>query len=176
MPESYKNLLQIYINAIKAGGKLIKHDCRKRLPIDDNTVDHILCSHFLEHVFPDEADCILYDFWRVLKNNGTLHIIVPDIYHQAKNYIASYGNNGSEADNFIKSTLLTRESRGSLKYRIMELIGSFGLQHRWMYDKYSMSLKLQKIGFVVHDSMIYHPTYDYYIDDEASVHIVVKKP
>ena len=31
-------------------GHMIQHDCRKKLPFADSSVDHILCSHFLEHV------------------------------------------------------------------------------------------------------------------------------
>ena len=39
------------------------HDCRQRLPFANESVDHILCSHFLEHVYPDEASQILADFY-----------------------------------------------------------------------------------------------------------------
>jgi predicted SAM-dependent methyltransferase len=97
-----------------------QHDFRRRLPFCDNSVYHILCSHFLEHVIRDECSEILLDFNRVLKRGGKLHVIVPDIVIQVQKYLSRRiaGEKGA-ADAFIKEILLTTESRGSLKYRVL---------------------------------------------------------
>lgn len=48
--------------AAKQKTVMLKHDCRKKLPVPVISVDHILCSHFLEHVFPEEMELILSVF------------------------------------------------------------------------------------------------------------------
>ena len=60
LPKRYHALLTSYHEADKKA-VLEKHDCRKTLKYGNNTVDHILCSHFLEHVFPEDCNNILND-------------------------------------------------------------------------------------------------------------------
>lgn len=129
---------------------LIGHDCRKPLFFPHNSVDHILCSHFLEHVFPEEMECIIRDFYRVLKVGGTLHIIVPNLETLARQYLLNRSKGQLDAaDEFITATLLSRTTRGSLKFRLLEFLGGFGLQHHWMYDESSMTGKLRSMGFSI---------------------------
>lgn len=47
-------------------------------PTDDNTVDHIIASHVLEHI-PAGADrlTVFNEAWRVLKPGGTFEILLP---------------------------------------------------------------------------------------------------
>lgn len=173
LPRKYHALIEQY-RAAGAKARLLKHDCRKPLPVASGTVDHILCSHFLEHVYPTEADAILRDFLRALKDGGTLHVIVPDLKDQVMQYLrhAEQGLS-TAADEFIKETLLARESTGTLKYRLLEFSGGFGLQHRWMYDHSSMESKLKHAGFQVLDTND-TPSKEYRLND-GSVHIVVQK-
>ena len=112
---------------------LIRHDCRKRLMFHDAAVDHILCSHFLDYVFPDEMENILKDFFRVLKIGATLHIVLPDLRVMAERYLQRAENAEADAaDWFLNITILGRQSRGSSIYRLIEYFGFCGLQHRWM--------------------------------------------
>jgi ubiquinone/menaquinone biosynthesis C-methylase UbiE len=76
-PGRNRNMLDNYLKGQKTA-PYFKHNCRKKPPITDNTADPVLCSHFLEHVCPVEADEVLADFLRVLKPGGTAHIIVQD--------------------------------------------------------------------------------------------------
>jgi predicted SAM-dependent methyltransferase len=152
----------------------IKHNCRKPLPFPSDSVDHILSSHFLEHVFPSEAEKIIKDFHRVLKKGGTIHIIVPDIEFIVKEYLEAKDNGIQDAaDKFIKRTILSRETRGSFKYRIVEFLGNLGLQHHWMYDKSSIILRLKKLDFKI---LEYYssPSSNYRVGDN-SVHLLVRK-
>lgn len=172
-PGKYHALIEQY-RAAGAKATLVKHDCRKSLPVVIGSVDHILCSHFLEHVYPIEADDILRDFHRALKDDGTLHVIVPDLMNQILQYLRHTERGmAAAADEFIKETLLAREFKGTLKYRLLEFSGGFGLQHRWMYDRPSMESKLKYAGFeilAVNDT----PSKNYRLND-GSVHIVAKK-
>lgn len=59
----------------------------RRLPYDDNSFDHVLCTEVLEHV-PDPA-IFLLDLKRVLRQGGTLILTVPwsaRIHHLPHDY------------------------------------------------------------------------------------------
>lgn len=142
---THRALFEEYRAAV-AGNTYRVHNCIKKLPYAAGSVDHILCSHFLEHVFRDQALAILGDFRRVLRpGQGTLHLIVPDIRSRAAQYIQS--SEPLAADEFVDSTILSSPQRPSLRYRLMEINGSFGLGHRWMYDTHSLSHLVEEAGF-----------------------------
>jgi predicted SAM-dependent methyltransferase len=173
VPRKYWDYFEKYCEA-RSRTLLVKRDCRKPLFFPDNSVDHILCSHFLEHVFPFEMEKIVRDYYRALKPGGTVHLIVPDLHKHVERYLKKRAEGiPGAADEFVKETLLSRESRGSFKYRIMEFIGAFGLQHRWMYDQNSLSQKLIDNGFQILEKNE-TPSQDYRLND-GSVHIVARK-
>lgn len=173
VPRKYWEAIDSY-DAARNKALLLKHDCRKPLFFPDNSVDHILCSHFLEHVFPAEAKMILIDFYRILRPNATLHVIVPDLELCAEEYLTgTSAGDPFAADKFVVGTLLSREERGSLIYRLLEFFGGFGLQHRWMYDYSSLSNKLTAAGFKVVDEND-SPSRGYRMGD-GSVHVFARK-
>ena len=61
-------------------GAEIKHDLNssKPIPVKDNSVDSIFCSHTLEHIEPERITPLLRDFYRILKPGGVCRIVVPD--------------------------------------------------------------------------------------------------
>lgn len=84
-------------------------DVRKGIPWEDNSVDIIRASHFLEHLTPEEAVSVLNEMWRVLKPEGTLHAIVPSALH-SKSYVLPHRSFWTE-DTFRD---LAREDRGNV--------------------------------------------------------------
>ncbi|WP_170162436.1 class I SAM-dependent methyltransferase [Methylocystis hirsuta] len=173
LPAKYHQNLDDYRKARRTA-LMVQHDCRKALPLPDSSVDHVLCSHFLEHVYPGEADLILRDFHRVLKRGGTIQIIVPDLEVQADDYCRrKEQGDPAAADEFVKATLLTTEARGTVKFRIMNALGAFGLQHCWMYDYASMSARIANAGFEILDEND-TPSRNFRAGDD-SVHIVARK-
>ena len=174
MPKKYLPWLQSYYEANQKA-VLLKHDCRKPLPFAAQSADHILCSHFLEHVFPEDCKNILNDFMKVLKSGGTLHIILPDIEDQINKYLRNKKNNVPDAaDKFIEESLLSKKSKGTLKYRLLEFSGGFGFQHRWMYDHASISKILTDTGFEIIEKTEALPSYTFRLNDD-SVHVVCRK-
>lgn len=173
IPKKYDKLADSYIQASNKA-LLIKHDCKKALFFPDNSVDHILCSHFLEHIYPADATFVMNDFKRVLKPGGTLHVIVPDLNKNIKDYIkAKEAGKPEAADEFIVHTLLSKRDKGSFKYRVMEFHGGFGLQHRWMYDHESMSKKVKETGFAIVEGN--NTPSRHFRENDDSVHIVAVK-
>jgi hypothetical protein len=52
-------------------------DLTQKWPIDDDVVDEIYSSHFLEHLHPFERVHVVNEAWRVLKDAGKMTLIVP---------------------------------------------------------------------------------------------------
>lgn len=50
----------------------------KELPWGPDSVDAIYASHLLEHFARHEIEAVLREWARVLKKEGTIHILVPD--------------------------------------------------------------------------------------------------
>lgn len=172
VPRRYRSVFDDYRAAkAKPNATLLRRDCRRPLPFPDGSVDHILCSHFLEHIFREEAVAALKDFRRALKPGGTAHIIVPDLRVMVDDYLRkSAAGEAGAADWFVGYTLLSLPKKGTFKYRIMEFGGGFGLQHRWMYDPPSMTLAMKEAGFaLVEGNDTPSRTYR---ENDGSVHLV----
>lgn len=170
LPSKYRPLVRTYRD-IRKQTHLVRHDCRKPLPLPTGSADHILCSHFLEHVHPDEAVTILRDFGRVLKPGGTLHVIVPDLSLQVAAYLRDRQLGiPTAADELVRKTLLSTPTRGSKIFRILEAMGQFGLTHRWMYDDASMAQMMEGAGFVVECDLA-TPSDHVRAEDGISVHV-----
>lgn len=61
------------------GLKCLKADLNLRLPIEDNSVDIIICQEGIEHI-PDQLH-VFQEFGRVLKQHGKLILTTPNISH-----------------------------------------------------------------------------------------------
>jgi SAM-dependent methyltransferase len=62
--------------------KPIRHDVRKPLPFEDDSVDEIYTSHLLEHLTYADGLRFLEELRRVIKPDGIIRIVSPD-YHMA---------------------------------------------------------------------------------------------
>lgn len=66
-------------NAWSRNNNFINCDLKNGLPFKDNSIDVVYSSHCLEHFTYDEAVFIISEFYRVLKPNGIMQIVVPDL-------------------------------------------------------------------------------------------------
>lgn len=204
---------------------VISHNLLASLPFDDGEVDVIYNSHFLEHFSLVDAKCILSECYRILKDNGAIRIVVPDLENVCREYLYLLDNIDSHdnskkyewliielLDQFIRNDhggmmkqycKATLESKDELminyihertgetlvvkqntkkKKKILEKIDQIniakfkrklvdlyidfvkqllpayyrkymidntvmGEKHKWMYDKHSLHLLLEEIGF-----------------------------
>lgn len=170
IPRRYHPQFEQY-KAARRKAILLQRDCRKPLPFPDASVDHVLCSHFLEHIYPNEALQVLKGFRGVLRTGGTAHIIVPDIRVLIDNYLRkSACGDERAADWLVEQSLLSSRTKGTFKYRVLEFGGGFGLQHRWMYDQHSMAAMMREAGFQIVEGNA-TPSHTYRAND-GSVHLV----
>ncbi len=66
-----------------------KWDLQKDLPFPDESFDVVYHSHVLEHFSRAEGIQLLARCWRVLKPNGVIRVVVPDLERIARQYLES---------------------------------------------------------------------------------------
>jgi SAM-dependent methyltransferase len=166
-----------WIEAFKAGRKphnFIFADCRVALDFPEASIDHILISHFLEHLHYDDAVSVLRNYLLILKPGGTLHIIVPDLAEKAREYVSNIGDpKATEA--FVDWTNFRRRKMRPLPVRILQVTGWFNLGHCYLYDLPLLSKLVRDVGFeILTDDNT--PSASWRRNDPWQVNIAVKKP
>lgn len=66
---------------------VIEYDLNTKLPFEDSSVDVVYTSHVLEHFSKCFAPKFLQECYRVLKPNGIIRVVVPDLEQLVRNYI-----------------------------------------------------------------------------------------
>lgn len=119
--------------------KLKLIDIRKTLPLAEDSVDFIYCSHVLEHFEKYETVNILKECFRVLKPGGVLRVVLPDLKIMINKF--------SDAEKF------NRDFYGYDKDK-KSILNWFIRGHQWMYDEESFLKlignefnKVKKTGF-----------------------------
>ena len=163
-----------FINIDISGGD-VEHDLRlglyPRIAFQDS-VEFIYTSHFLEHIFDDEAAHLLKDCQTVLKPGGAIRICVPDFRKLAEAYL-------NEDLRFFN--LLPVGDFGCpisfLEYCAYQYNGREN-DHKALYDVQKLTKMLSAAGFVSVKEMKFDPSVD--IDSEVrsrySLYVEAKKP
>ncbi|MGK7922754.1 MAG: methyltransferase domain-containing protein [Trichodesmium sp.] len=79
---SWKN-----IDIAPASPDVKKHDIRRSLPYPNSCFDACYTSHVLEHMTQVEAQHLITESYRVLKPQGTLRVVVPDLESIVRKYL-----------------------------------------------------------------------------------------
>jgi predicted SAM-dependent methyltransferase len=144
----YQWLLKILIkikilnkNYLKVWPETTLQDLREGIPQKDNSADWIYCSNFFEHLEKYQTENLLEECYRILKNVGSLRIVMPNVRKIVNEYLKT--NNAdkfcSEFYGFDKN--VTQKGFKSWLYRIA-IRG-----HLWMYDEESIMDLLKNVGF-----------------------------
>ena len=118
---------------------IIRHDVRKGLPFEDNSVDYIYTSHFLEHVNKDEAIKIIMECHRILRPLGWIRIVAPDLKLLANKYI----KNELKIEDLLGYLGMRRSER-----KLFNFLYSKD-HHKWIYDFQSLAHLLKTCGFEI---------------------------
>jgi SAM-dependent methyltransferase len=128
-------------------------DLNKGIPHPDESVDAIYSSHFLEHLWPEQAEFIVQECHRVLKPGGTLRLVVPDLELIARKYLEgdrAFFNESDRpiADTFVDALKFRSRPKGRAPERLLRrFLRTDEGGHRWMYDGASLSDRLARAGF-----------------------------
>ena len=124
---------------------IMRCDVSRGLPFDNESVDKIYSSHFLEHIPYKKGQFVLKECFRVLKKNGVMRLIVPDLLLHAERYVGRTHelllNSNLPSDKVIHDDFLNTIYGAYLKKK------RYGLQHCYMYDLPTLVAMLKSTGF-----------------------------
>lgn len=63
------------------------HDLSKGIPVPDESFDLVYHSHLLEHFTKDEGQAFIQECFRVLRPQGILRVVVPDLEQVTRLYL-----------------------------------------------------------------------------------------
>lgn len=137
-----------FFSKIKFPNNILVGDIVEGLPLKDNSVIGLYCSHILEHLSYNELIRALRNSYKILKNGGVFRIVLPDMEFYCRNYLKSIDQNSNQyaCVDFMEATLLGKKERD--KSFISFLKSFYGnSNHLWMWDYYSFSRILLETGF-----------------------------
>jgi len=121
---------------------IVIQDLRRPLPWPDESVDVIYASHILEHFSRDEGKDLLAECRRLLRPNGILRVLVPDL----KAIVDSYLADDLRADGFVEALgVLYGRSSNPFKDRLYPWLQ---FPHKCMYDQRCLLKILDGEGFI----------------------------
>lgn len=77
------------INFTSTGEAVIAHNLKDGIPFPDQSFDVVYHSHVLEHFSKTEAEPFIKECYRVLRPQGILRVVVPDLEEMARMYLHS---------------------------------------------------------------------------------------
>ena len=123
--------------------RIVLHDLTTGFPWIDGSADVIYTSHTLEHLTKEHGHSFLEECYRVLRKDGIIRILVPDL----KYLIDEYSNGNLHAEDVVERLgVLPGNNTNALKNRLSFLIQ---FPHKCMYDASRLSTLLGEIGFRV---------------------------
>jgi SAM-dependent methyltransferase len=120
----------------------------KPFPFKDNSVDAVYSSHTLEHLTYEEGAFVFSECFRVLKANGAIRIIVPDLFHLINGYLDNRKSSPQAAakkllaDSLYFEIPLPRTFWGFVKFYFRRKNN-----HAFLYDEEALVYQLQTAGF-----------------------------
>ena len=76
------------VDFYNSGKGVRKMNLLKKLDYDDESVDVIYHSQFIEHLDHEQAKKFLKECKRILSKNGIMRIVTPDFENQVKEYLS----------------------------------------------------------------------------------------
>lgn len=134
---------------------LIAANLRRRLPFRSGTVECVHASHVLEHLYEDEARKLLAECYRILRPQGVIRLVVPDLRGMVQQYLASASRPSTADVSQLPADRLNEDlnlrprsiARGHVLFRLYSALTEFH-SHKWMYDAESLIERVQSAGFV----------------------------
>ncbi|HET9480600.1 MAG TPA: methyltransferase domain-containing protein [Candidatus Polarisedimenticolia bacterium] len=104
-------------------------DVRRRFPFADGSVEAVFSSHFLEHLFLEDAGRCISEIHRVLVPGGVCRFAVPDLDRMVREY------DPADPDVFL--------------HRVFEVSDRRSIKnvHHWHYNESSLTRLLIATGF-----------------------------
>lgn len=125
------------------------YDCRKSLPLPDNSARGIFCEHVLEHMdYAEEVPRFLDECRRVLEPGGALRLIVPD----AGRYLHAYCEGDWAPLEQLRSLKEDHvdpyiNTRYETRMELINMVFRQDFEHKFAYDIETLHRLLERHGF-----------------------------
>jgi len=145
---------------------MVRWDLRKGIPFPDATFDVVYHSHVLEHIDRVHVPTFLGECRRVLRSNGVLRVVVPDLKELIRNYCATLPASDSSpppasdahelaVDRLLEQMVREEPFGAGNQHAVVQAVEralrgdarKAGELHRWMYDRYTLRAALEAAGF-----------------------------
>ena len=93
---------------------VIKANLINKIPLENNSVDFVYSSHFIEHLDNKDLNKLLDEIYRILKPGGILRLSTPNFEYLVKEYV-----------NLLKEKELNNEIKNKIKYLKLLIIDQF---------------------------------------------------
>ena len=89
----------INVDYVATEAGVMAYDLMHGIPFSDESVDVVYHSHFLEHLSRAAAETFVHECFRVLRPQGLLRVVVPDLENVVRAYLAALEkvSDGSQA-------------------------------------------------------------------------------
>ena len=132
------DIIDLSNHAREHGFQFQQCDATKGLPYNDNEIDFINMSHFVEHLEVDEGIAFLKECLRVLKPRGTVRLCFPDL----KKLIDTWLNGTMSDFDDIQPKEYAEAKSGAQRFWMLLTSG-----HKTCYDKWALVHSLELAGF-----------------------------
>ena len=139
--------------------RIFLHDLRQPLPWPDCSAEVVYSSHTLEHLTKTEGLALLRECHRVLRPDGTIRLVVPDLARIVNEYVSGR----MAAEDFVAALGVLPEYKG----RGPKVLQRRFQNHACMYDPARLLAILDDIGFDARE----RGSLDSEIDDIARVEL-----
>ena len=89
------------LDFVSTGSGVIAHNLLQGIPFEKDRFDFVYHSHVLEHFSREDGEKLIQECNRVLKQNGVLRIVIPDLERIAREYL-KYLELGMENQNDLE--------------------------------------------------------------------------
>lgn len=96
----------INLDYVPAGAGVRKANLLAKLPIPDETIDAIYCSHFFEHIPLGKIQSFLLECLRILKSGGTIRLVLPDLEEISREYLVQRERGDDQKANFVVAEMI----------------------------------------------------------------------
>jgi predicted SAM-dependent methyltransferase len=121
--------------------KIFLHDLTNKFPWADSSADVVYSSHTLEHFSKQDGRNFLSECHRILRKNGIIRIVVPDLHYDVIEYVEGR----TKADDFVEKLGVHGVDNKSKLKNVLSKVYSF--PHKCMYDHNRLGEILDEIGF-----------------------------
>lgn len=146
LPPQYAGWEHVLLDIDPRGSPDIVCDARKLASLPGTVFDSIYCSHNLEHYYRHDVDKVLAGFAHVLKEDGFVHIRVPDMGELFQTVV----KNNLDIDDFLYQSPSGPITVRDVIYGYgpeIERSGNDFYAHKTGFTQKSLFLTLQTAGF-----------------------------